>query len=109
MKLGMLLTTSTENQNSDIVIKLANAALNVSHQVEIFFMDDGIYNVVKKNSISPKFAELIDRGAFLALCGYTAEVRGVDKEDCLDGVKYAGQFELACMVNASDRFLMFGE
>jgi sulfur relay (sulfurtransferase) complex TusBCD TusD component (DsrE family) len=105
----MLLTTSPENQNSEIVIKLANAAITAGHEVEIFFMDDGIYNVVKGNSISPKFKELINRGAFLALCGHTAEVRGVDKEDCLDEVKYAGQFELAGMVNSSDRFLMFSE
>jgi sulfur relay (sulfurtransferase) complex TusBCD TusD component (DsrE family) len=103
----MLLTTSPENQNSEIVIKLANATITAGHKVEIFFMDDGVYNVVKGNNISDKFAELIAKGAGLALCGHTAEIRGVDKEDCLDEVKYAGQFELAGMVNSADRFLMF--
>ncbi|MBU1262313.1 DsrE family protein, partial [bacterium] len=41
-------------------------------------------------------------------CGHTAEQRGVEKENCLPGVKYAGQYELACMVNEADRFLTFG-
>jgi len=108
MKLGMLLTTGTGNRNSEIVLNLANATLEAKHEVEIFFMDDGVYNVVTGNSISSRFAELITRGASLALCGHTAEIRGVEKEDCIEGVKYAGQYELACMVNESDRFLSFG-
>jgi sulfur relay (sulfurtransferase) complex TusBCD TusD component (DsrE family) len=90
------------------VLNLANATLEAEHEVGIFFMDDGVYNVVTKNSISIRFAELIAKGASLALCGHTAEIRGVEKEDCLQGVKYAGQYELACMVNEVDRFLSFG-
>jgi len=108
MKLGMLLTTSQENQNSEIVLKLADASLIAGHKIELFLMDDGIYNVVTRNKISPKFVELMAKGASLALCGHTAEIRGVEKEDCLEGVKYAGQYELACMVNEVDRFLTFG-
>ena len=108
MKLGMLLTTSPENQNSEIVLNLSSATLEAGHKVEIFFMDDGVYNAARGNSISSRFAELITKGASLALCGHTAEVRGVEKEDCLQGVKYAGQYELACMVNETDRFLTFG-
>ena len=69
---------------------------------------DGVYNVVAKNKIYPKFSELLAKGASLSLCGHTAEERGIDKEDCLEGVQYAGQYELACMVQETDRFLMFG-
>ena len=108
MKLCMLLTTSPENQNSETVIKLAQAALEAGHTVELFLMDDGVYNVVKGVKISVRFAGLMTKGASLALCGHTAEERGVEKEDCLEGVKYAGQYELACMVNEADRFLTFG-
>ena len=108
MKLGVLLTTSPENQNSEAVLKLAKASLAAGHEVNLFLMDDGVYNVMTGNSISPKFAELMTKGATLALCGHTAEIRGVGKEDCLEGVQYAGQYELACMVNETDRFLMFG-
>lgn len=108
MKFGILLTTSPENQNSEIVINLSASILAAGHKVDIFMMDDGVYNVVAENSISPRFAELISKGASLALCGHTAEVRGVKKQDCLEGVQYAGQYELACMVNETDRFLSFG-
>ena len=108
MKLGMLLTISPENQNSEVVLKLANAALDAKYEVNLFLMDDGVYNVVRGNKISPKFAGLLTKGASIALCGHTAEERGVEKEDCLEGVQYAGQYELACMVNEADRFLTFG-
>jgi len=108
MKMGILLTTSPENQNAGTVINLATAALGAGHEVSLFMMDDGVYNVVAKNKISSRFAGLRDAGAFLALCGHTAEERGVEEDDCLTGVKYAGQYELAVMVNESDRFLSFG-
>ncbi|MEW5768626.1 MAG: DsrE family protein [bacterium] len=108
MKFGMLLTTSPESQNSETVINLAEAALEAGHKVELFLMDDGVYNVVTGAGISARFAELITKGASLALCAHTAEERGVEKEDCLEGVGFAGQYELACMVNEADRFLTFG-
>lgn len=108
MKIGMLLITSPEDQNSETVIKIAQAAIEAGHTVEIFLMDDGVYNVVKKVKISVSFARLMAKGASIAICGHTAEDRGVEKEDCLEGVKYAGQYELACMVNETDRFLTFG-
>jgi sulfur relay (sulfurtransferase) complex TusBCD TusD component (DsrE family) len=108
MKLCILLTTSPEDQNSEIVIKLVQAALEAGHLAELFLMDDGVYNAVKKVKISIRFAGLMTKGASIALCGHTAEERGVSAEDCLPGVKYAGQYELACMVNEADRFLMFG-
>jgi sulfur relay (sulfurtransferase) complex TusBCD TusD component (DsrE family) len=108
MKFGMLLTTSGENQNSEVLIKLAMAAIEAGHEIELFFMDDGVYNVMTGNKISRRFAELIAKGASLSLCGHTAEVRGVEKEGCVEGVSFAGQYELACMVNETDRFVMFG-
>jgi sulfur relay (sulfurtransferase) complex TusBCD TusD component (DsrE family) len=108
MKINVLLTTSPELENSNTVLNLINAAIDLGHESTIFFMDDGVYNVVKGNHISSKFAQLRDKGASLALCGHTAEERGVKKEDCIDGVAFAGQYELAVLINESDRFLTFG-
>jgi len=107
MKIGILLTTSPESQNSEIVLKLASAILDKGQGVEVFFMDDGVYNVMRGNSISPRFEGILKKGAGLALCGHTAEIRGLEKGDCLEGVKYAGQYELSCIVAEADRFLMF--
>jgi len=108
MKLGILLTTSPENQNSHTVTNLAGAACEAGHEVELFLMDDGVYNIVKDVPVSLKFAELMTKGASCALCGHTAEDRGVKKEACITGVKFAGQYELAVLVNEADRFLTFG-
>lgn len=108
MKIGILLTTSPENQNSEVVINLTKAALESGNEVNLFLMDDGVYNVMVRNKISPRFSELMAGGASLALCAHTAEERGVEKDDCLENVGFAGQYELACLVNEADRFLAFG-
>jgi sulfur relay (sulfurtransferase) complex TusBCD TusD component (DsrE family) len=82
--------------------------LNAGHEVEIFIMDDGDYNVVSAHKIAPEFAELLDKGAKIGLCAHTAEDRGIKESDCIKGVNFAGQYELATLVNEADRFLSFG-
>lgn len=107
MKLNILLTTSPENLNRETVIKLATATIETGHSVNLFLMDDGVYNVVLGNSVSPSFLEIMTKGVSISLCAHTAQERGVKKEDCLCNVNFAGQYELSCMVNEADRFLMF--
>jgi sulfur relay (sulfurtransferase) complex TusBCD TusD component (DsrE family) len=108
MKLGILLTTSPENQDIHTVIGLAEAARNAGHSVDLFLMDDGVYCVVREVSCSSRLSDLLAKGVSLTLCGHTAEERGVKEEACIEGVKFAGQYELSCMVNEADRFLTFG-
>ena len=112
MKFGILLTISKEHANTNTVLNIANAALKEGHEVSIFLMDDGVYNIVKTPEkdelyVAGAFSDLIKQGVEIALCDQTARERGVSKENSIEGVVFGGQFDLAVLVNESDRFLSF--
>ena len=100
MKLGILLTTSTENENTNTVIEISKAARDEGHEVSIFLMYDGVYNVNKK-----EFAELVDKGVEIAICALNAEQRKVAK---VDGILFGSQYDHACIASDVDRFISFG-
>jgi len=52
------------------------AAREQGHEVSVFLMYDGVYNVHKK-----EFAALVDSGVSIALCAMNAEQRKVGKVD----------------------------
>jgi len=100
MKLGILLTTSPENENTNTVIKISKAAKEEGHDVSIFLMYDGVYNVNKK-----EFAELVEKGIEIAICAFNAEQRKVGK---VDGILFGSQYDHACIASNVDRFISFG-
>ena len=100
MKLGILLTTSPENENTNTVIEISKAAKDCGHDVSIFLMYDGVYNVNKK-----EFAELLDKGVEIAICAFNAEQRHVAK---VDGILFGSQYDHACIAGSVDRFISFG-
>lgn len=100
MKLGILLTTSPENENTNTVISLSRAAREQGHEVSIFLMYDGVYNVNKK-----EFAELASKGVSIAICALNAEQRCVKK---VDGILFGSQYDHACIAGGVDRFISFG-
>jgi len=100
MKLGILLTTSPENENTHTVIALSRAARKLGHKVSIFLMDDGVYNAQKK-----EFTSLLESGVEIILCTLNTEQRCVGK---IEGMVYGSQYDLACIAHESDRLLSFG-
>ena len=98
-KLGILLTTSPEDESTHTVLKLAEVALAAGYEVEIFLMRDGVYNVQRKD-----FLALGGQGARLSLCALNVEQRSLPR---LEGILFAGQYHLAQMVAECDRFLAF--
>ncbi len=70
------------------------------HDVSIFLMYDGVYNVNKK-----EFAELVDKGVEIAICAFNAEQRKVAK---VDGILFGSQYDHACIASDVDRFISFG-
>lgn len=99
MRLGILLTTSSENEDRYTVIKLAESALNRGIKVDIFLMCDGVYNINNKS-----FLSLLDKGANIIVCAQNAHEKGVPKKE---GILFGSQYDLAIMVNESERFLSF--
>ena len=110
MKIGFLLHKSPEHQDTHTVKRLAESFAEMGHEVSIFLMEDGVYNVAVNNSprkLSAGFNDLIPKGVKIALCTYTAEIRGLNKADIFDGVDFYSQYDLSKLVNESDRFLSF--
>lgn len=106
----MLLTTSPEHQNSVSALRVARAALGLGHQVELFLMDDGVYNIldVGDNPVAGEFAALQEAGATITLCGSNCDPRGVTKETAIAGVTFGSQYDHAQILHRADRFLVFG-
>jgi len=100
MKLGILLTTSPESENTNTVIEISKAAREEGHEVSIFLMYDGVYNVNIKD-----FAELVKKGVDIAICAFNAEQRKISK---IDGILFGSQYDHACIANDVDRFISFG-
>ena len=68
-RLGILLTTSPEHQNTGTALHVARAALELGHHVEMFLMDDGVYNVldVPESPVAKAFAGQQAQGAAITL------------------------------------------
>jgi tRNA 2-thiouridine synthesizing protein D len=111
MQIGILLTSSPEHENTHTVNQLSAGFLKAGHSVQLFLMDDGVYNAVKnlsKNRLVTNLDQLMAEGVKVYLCAVTAEARGLKQENFLEGVELSSQYELSHIVDSSDRFLAFG-
>ncbi len=100
MKLGILLTTSPENENTNTVISISTEARKAGHDVSIFLMYDGVYNVNKK-----EFVDLVEKGVNIAVCALNVEQRKVGR---VEGILFGSQYDHACIAGEVDRFISFG-
>ncbi len=100
MKLGILLTTSPENENTNTVINISRAAKGQGYEVSIFLMYDGVYNINNK-----EFSGLADDGVNIAVCAFNVEQRNIKK---VDGILYGSQYDHACIASEVDRLISFG-
>lgn len=98
-KLGILLTTSPESENTHTVVRLAEAALKAGIAVEMFLMCDGVYHLEDS-----RLADLSARGVRVVVCAHNAVERKVERKDF---VHWGSQYDLASLVKDSDRFLSF--
>lgn len=100
MKLGILLTTSPENENTNTVISISSAAREQGHDVSIFLMYDGVYNIQKK-----EFTDLIEKGVNITVCALNVEQRKITR---VEGILFGSQYDHACIAGDVDRFISFG-
>jgi len=109
--IGILVTTTPEHQNSYTIFRLTEAFLEQGNRVTLFFMDDGIYNVVRNTAKERLFSgigKLIEGGVTVLICALSAESRACRPENLLPEVGLASQYELAQIASKSNRFLYFG-
>lgn len=112
MKIGILLTTGIDHENGYLVGRLSEAWLKQGHEVDLFLMGEGVYHAQAFSSPKRPYAAmpgLLALGAKVAVCGVTAEARGVSETDLYPGIEIASQYELSRIVDRADRFLTFGD
>ncbi len=104
------------SQNADMTYKIASRALNL-FQVNIFLYLDAVH--IPKSGQNPsqfrnagrQFQELADRGAVVRACARCAAARGYQAEedgtcpDYLPGIKITSLYDLAEMLEKSDRVI----
>lgn len=98
-KLGILLTTSPENENTHTVVRLAETALAEGKQVEIYLMCDGVYHLNDS-----RLEELPKKGAKVVVCAHNCLERKVERKPF---VLWGSQYDLAVLIKESYRFLSF--
>lgn len=102
MSLGLLLTTSPENEDVHTVVRLAETALAQGRSVSLFLMGDGIYNLNV-----PALRELAERGVEMAVCAHNAAERSFQEPKDFPRLRWGSQYDLAQMTAACDRVLAF--
>lgn len=98
MKLGIILTSGFGSQNLQTACRLTEAALEEGHQVALFLMDDGVYQL-------RSFGDLQEKGLEVSLCAHNAYQRGLEK---VEGVLFGSQYDWAQTVNEADRVISLG-
>lgn len=98
-RLGILLTTTPENENTHTVVKLSEAALAMGKEVHIFLMCDGVHNVEDH-----RFLSVMEKGAHLTLCAHNADQRRVARRE---GIDWGSQYDLAGIIEQCDRIIGF--
>lgn len=98
MKLAILLTAGLETEDGHTVDKLSQAAVDMGHEVDIFFMDDGVFHL-------RRLGPLMSKGVRFTVCAHNAYEREQDK---VEGALFGGQNDWAEIVSQADRVVVFG-
>ena len=92
------------------VLRLADALLDQGCRVTLFLMDDAVLGLVAPHGNSRDSAPispLLARGAEVAVCQSTAEIRGLGSDDLPPGARFETQVQLGHLAGSVDLFLPF--
>lgn len=102
-RLGILLMSDQGHCDLDIICGLSKAAAKMGVQVEVFLMGDGVRHLG-----DPRLEKAIREGARVSFCALNAMERSLNEAPQYPwGAKESTQYDLACIVERSDRFLSF--
>jgi len=99
-KLGILLTTSPEQQDMQTVIRISEAALAAGKEVQLFMMCDGVYGSGCKHLL-----DMIPKGVTISQCHHNAEERHIEEEKL--PIKSASQYIFSGIIADVDRLITF--
>jgi sulfur relay (sulfurtransferase) complex TusBCD TusD component (DsrE family) len=111
----ILFTAPMQSQNIHTVYELAQAAIEMKHEVTLFCDVDATYNLMSMptmpDKVTPasKLEELVKKGVHVLACRESARVRGIDaKRDFIEGVVESSLGKLAELMEQHDRIVAFG-
>jgi len=111
----ILFSPPTQLQNIVTVCELSIAAVEMGHEVTVFFDVDATQNLVASQTVPSKttpasrIADLIKRGVRVLVCRESARLRGIDtKKDLIHGAVESSLGELADLMGRHDRIVAFG-
>ncbi len=101
--------------DTNVMIKLARAALDKGHEVNIFGYGEGV-SIIKEGQDPRRFpnvgmdlGELIERGVNVVVCETCAYARGMKRGEEIKGAKIGSLTnDLSMMVLESDRMVTIG-
>jgi uncharacterized protein involved in oxidation of intracellular sulfur len=106
-----LTTTPYAYENTHTAIELARAALDQGYAVNLFASADGVHNFSRDQKpkglpdADKEFAELMDRGLHVELCGTCLNVRGIGVNDFVPGAEPSSMKRLFGLMRSSDVFI----
>lgn len=116
MKMGIVLTEGpVQTEHWETATKIAKAALEKGHSVEMFLFLDGVYNLIKTQAMPEveqqpvdSFRDIVDLGGRIVACGVCVATRGLDgRKDFIEGIEVGGLPQLSEIIDSSDRFVSF--
>jgi len=113
--LTLFLTTPPYGyENTLTALRLARAALAQGHHVNLFASADAVYGFDRQQRVVGLpdhvhgFADLIAAGLHVELCGSCLALRGMGKDEVLDGSEPSSMKRLFGLAEASDTFITLG-
>lgn len=106
----ILLLRSPEWTSYSVAIRLGLEFLSQGARLTVFVMDDAVLGLFPVHGKGPEtfpLFPLLERGAEVAVCQSTAEVRGFGREDLPPGSRFETQVQLGHMAGSADLFLPF--
>jgi|SRR3712207_5516059 len=101
-KVGILLCLPPSHASATTVLGLAQAALEDSHEVYLYLIDEGV-----KNLSDPRFLDLAHGGAKVFVCAYGCQQHEVTTDVVDPAVSLCGLVVLSGIIDACDPFLSF--
>jgi sulfur relay (sulfurtransferase) complex TusBCD TusD component (DsrE family) len=102
-KLGILIISSPEKGDGELIYGIVKEAISQGIEVKVFLMGDGILYLKKKLT-----KEIVGLGAHVIFCAQNARERFISPNENLKGfIEEGSQYDLACIMEESDRFIAF--
>lgn len=103
------------NMSYDFALKLAEAAANKGHKVNIWFSGNAVVSVkshqkhLKDYSTAEKYLKaLIEKGVEICTCEACTVARGVQKPEGIEGIRWDAMHWYLAKIHGSDRVLQIG-